>query len=251
MRTALPLAAAIAVTALAAAPAAHAGPAASPPDLLRPGLSPTFQHAPEGTKTARVVYRGTCRYALCRYELRTADGSARAKGGDYRRRVLTRYAGNGDRIEFAMRLMVRADAVDEGDERFYVDLTQERLDATSTTVVRRARATVVIPGVFARERPCNVCADRVLTPAPGSPVPDPGPQTALPSATAPAAASPQLDTASPQLEDAASPQLEQPSSPAPGTDDPAPSYDPAHALRVERLTGTSVSGVASAGPVVR
>lgn len=245
MRFALPLAAAIAVTALAGPPAAHAGPVASPQDLLRPGLTPTFQHAPEGTKTARVVYRGTCRYALCRYELQTADGSARAKDGDYRRRIVRSYATDGQRVEFAIRVVVRADAIDEPDERFFVDLTQERLDATTTTVVRRARATLLIPGVFVRERPCTVCSDRVLTPSPGVPTPDPGPQAApLPQADGPVAASP-------QLEDAASPQPEQPSSPAPGTDDPAPSYDPAHALRVERLTGTSVSGAASAGPVVR
>lgn len=225
MRTALPLAAAITVA-------------------VRPGLSPAFQQADEGTRTARVTYRGTCHDTACRYELRTADGSARAKDGDYRRRLLTRCAGHGDRVEFAMRVVVRADAVDEGDERFFIDRTREWLPPTRTTVVRRARTTIAILGVFPRVRPCAVCADRVVTPVPGAPAPAPGPQ-------APTRHVRDAAAASPQLEAAASPQPEQPSSPAPGTEDPAPSYDPALALRVERLTGTSHDGAASAGPVVR
>lgn len=38
-------------------------------------------------------------------------------------------------------------------------------------------------------------------------------------------------------------------SPAPGTDDPAPSCDPAPAPRLVRLAGIRVSGAAPAGPV--
>lgn len=242
MRSALPLlAAATAAAACAAAPAAHAGPADAT-TVLRPGLTPTFQFAPEGSKTTRVVYRGTCRYSLCRYELNTVDGSARARDRDYRRRRVTTYASQGQAVEFAIRVRVLADGVSEGDERLFVELTQERLDETSTTVVRRARATLLIPGDFARTQPCRVCADRVVTPVPGPPVPDPGPQAVQQVTDVPVATTPEPETATPQLD---------PSSPAPGTEDPAPSYDPALATRLERLTDTSVSGVASAGPVVR